>query len=82
MRRRAASRNPRSAVAFPQCSRPAVLPDGMMTDESMSESETERAFEELDRLLNDPEVRMDAARVWALLDGITSSRRMLPLPTA
>ncbi len=60
---------------------PAVFLDGMMTDEPMSESETERAFEELDRLLNDPEVRMDAARVWALLDGITSSRRMPSLPT-
>ncbi|MBP0494745.1 peptide chain release factor 1 [Roseomonas indoligenes] len=32
----------------------------------MTEAEIERAQEELDRLLNDPEVRMDPARVWAL----------------
>ena len=47
----------------------------------MSESETQRAFDELERLLNDPEVRMDAARVWALLDGIASSGRGIALPT-
>jgi hypothetical protein len=33
----------------------------------MSEAETERRMAELDRLLNDPETRMDAHRVWALL---------------
>ncbi|WP_338662806.1 peptide chain release factor 1 [Pararoseomonas sp. SCSIO 73927] len=32
----------------------------------MTDAEIERAQEELDRLLNDPEVRMDPARVWAL----------------
>ncbi|WP_198371627.1 peptide chain release factor 1 [Roseomonas rosulenta] len=33
----------------------------------MSEAEIERRMAELDRLLNDPETRMDAHRVWALL---------------
>jgi hypothetical protein len=33
----------------------------------MSEAEIARKMAELDRLLNDPEVRMDANRVWALL---------------
>ncbi len=33
----------------------------------MSEAETERRQAELERLLNDPETRMDAHRVWALL---------------
>jgi len=32
----------------------------------MSESEMARKLAELDRLLNDPETRMDAGRVWAL----------------
>ncbi|CAH0188495.1 peptide chain release factor 1 [Roseomonas sp. CECT 9278] len=32
----------------------------------MSEAEIERRMAELDRLLNDPETRMDANRVWAL----------------
>ena len=32
----------------------------------MSDSEITRKLAELDRLLNDPETRMDAGRVWAL----------------
>lgn len=44
----------------------------------MSEAELERRMAELDSLLNDPEVRMDAARVWALLAEI--SRQAAPAP--
>ena len=33
----------------------------------MSEAEIERRMAELDRLLNDPETRMDPERVWAIL---------------
>lgn len=33
----------------------------------MSDAETERRMAELDRLLNDPETRMDAERVWTIL---------------
>jgi len=32
----------------------------------MSDAEKEAALAELDRLINDPEVTMDSARVWAL----------------
>ena len=32
----------------------------------MSDSEMARKLAELDRLLNDPETRMDAGRVWIL----------------
>lgn len=44
----------------------------------MSEAETEKTYAELDRLLNDPEVRMDASRVWTLLDRISSSDASAP----
>lgn len=37
----------------------------------MSETEIERRMAELDRLLNDPDVRMDADRVWTLLAEIS-----------
>jgi hypothetical protein len=43
----------------------------------MSEAEIERRMAELDRLLNDPETRMDANRVWALLAEL--SRKPEPL---
>lgn len=33
----------------------------------MTDSELESALEELDRLINDPEIRMDPDRVWNLL---------------
>jgi hypothetical protein len=33
----------------------------------MTETELEAKLAELDRLLNDPEVRMDPHRVWSLL---------------
>lgn len=36
-------------------------------EDRMSEAEIERRMAELDRLLNDPETRMDAERVWAIL---------------
>jgi hypothetical protein len=36
-------------------------------DHAMTELEFEAKLAELDRLLNDPEVRMDPDRVWSLL---------------
>jgi hypothetical protein len=45
------------------------LPDGFgqaWWSWRMSDSEMARKLAELDRLLNDPETRMDAGRVWAL----------------
>ncbi|TPG59518.1 peptide chain release factor 1 [Roseomonas nepalensis] len=37
----------------------------------MTEMEMERAQAELDRLLNDPDVRMDPERVWTLADHLS-----------
>ncbi len=37
----------------------------------MSDSEYERKLDELDRLLNDPEIPMQPARVWSLLAEIS-----------
>ena len=45
---------------------------------TMSEMETEQTYAELDRLLNDPEVRMDASRVWALLERLAGSGALAP----
>ncbi|NKC29890.1 peptide chain release factor 1 [Falsiroseomonas selenitidurans] len=42
----------------------------------MTERELDQKLAELDRLLNDPETRMDAHKVWALLAEI--SRPALP----
>ncbi|WP_424140194.1 peptide chain release factor 1 [Roseomonas chloroacetimidivorans] len=39
----------------------------------MTETEVEKAQAELDRLLNDPDVRMDPARVWALAGRLSSA---------
>jgi hypothetical protein len=39
----------------------------------MSDSEIARKTAELDRLLNDPETRMDAGRVWALAQELKAS---------
>ncbi|RAI59280.1 peptide chain release factor 1 [Roseicella frigidaeris] len=38
----------------------------------MTEREFEAKLAELDRLLNDPEIRMDPDRVWSLLAEISS----------
>jgi hypothetical protein len=52
----------------------------------MSEAEAERRMAELDRLLNDPETRMDAHRVWALLAELAAAadpaRRVSPASAA
>ena len=36
----------------------------------MTEIEYSRKLNELERLLNDPDVSMDASRVWSLLDEV------------
>jgi hypothetical protein len=41
----------------------------------MSEAEYDRRMAELDRLLNDPEVRLDADRVWTLLAEMSRATR-------
>ena len=42
----------------------------------------ETALAELDRLLNDPDVRMDPARVWALAGTLASAGGMAPAAPA
>ena len=44
----------------------------------LSESEYDARVDELDRILNDPEVPMEPARVWSLLAEI--ARRETPVP--
>jgi hypothetical protein len=46
----------------------------------MTETEFTAKLDELDRLLNDPEVRMDPDRVWALLAEIALRERHQPVP--
>ena len=40
----------------------------------MTEREFQAKLDELDRLLNDPEVRMDPDRVWTLLAEISAQK--------
>ena len=44
----------------------------------MTETEMESALSELDRLLNDPDVRMDPARVWALAETLSAEGTATP----
>jgi hypothetical protein len=47
----------------------------------MTDAEAEKALEELDRLLNDPDVRMDPARVWTLAARLSAPiMRDAPVP--
>lgn len=48
----------------------------------MSEREMEAKLIELDRLLNDPEVRMDPHRVWTLLQEISGAGKPQVTPRA
>lgn len=45
----------------------------------MTDTEYDRKLDELDRLLNDPEVQMEPARIWSLLAEITDRG---PMPDA
>jgi hypothetical protein len=55
----------------------AMLQRGLPQQERpMTEREFESKLAELDRLLNDPEIRMDPHRVWALLAELSSKARM------
>lgn len=44
----------------------------------MSDAEMSRKLAELDRLLNDPETRMDAHRVWLLAQEVKAGRTNAP----
>ncbi|MFC0409459.1 peptide chain release factor 1 [Roseomonas elaeocarpi] len=45
----------------------------------MTESEFEARLKELDRLINDPEVRMDPERVWSLLAEVSAGPSATPV---
>ncbi len=44
----------------------------------MTELEYNRKLDELDRLLNDPDVSLEPARVWALLAEVSAFERVEP----
>lgn len=46
----------------------------------MTEAELDAKLAELDRLLNDPDVRLDPERVWTLLAELTPPEAVLPRP--
>jgi hypothetical protein len=46
----------------------------------MTEREIETKQAELDRLLNDPETRMDPHKVWSLLAELRSNQPVAPAP--
>ena len=52
---------------------PTTRPDGRAGEcrDAMSDAEIDAKLSELDRLLNDPDVRMDPHRVWSLLAEIS-----------
>lgn len=43
----------------------------------MTETDYSRKLDELDRLLNDPDTRLEPARVWALLAEVSRAEAML-----
>ena len=45
----------------------------------MTERDFEAKLAELDRLLNDPEVRMDPDRVWTILAEISGKDALVPV---
>jgi len=46
----------------------------------MSEAELQQKLAELDRLLNDPEVKMDPHKVWTLLAEVSGKAARPPQP--
>ena len=48
----------------------------------MTEADYSRKLDELDRLLNDPDTRLEPARVWALLAEVRTSPPAQQSPSA
>ncbi len=46
----------------------------------MTEADYSRKLDELDRLLNDPDTRLEPARVWAILAEVRGTERARPMP--
>ena len=54
-------------------------PGTAQREDPMTERDFEAKLAELDRLLNDPEVRMDPERVWSLLAEISGKEALVPV---
>lgn len=68
------------ADAFSRAPKPQPLCEGTAQQEDrMTERDFEAKLAELDRLLNDPEVRMDPDRVWTILAEISGKEAQAPV---
>jgi hypothetical protein len=69
-----------AAVAFCRATKsiPAVA-RAAQPEDPMTERDFEAKLAELDRLLNDPEVRMDPDRVWTILAEISGKDAGVPV---
>ena len=68
------------AGAFSRAPEPQPLCEGTAQQEDyMTERDFEAKLAELDRLLNDPEVRMDPDRVWTILAEISGKETQVPV---
>ncbi|CAA9235790.1 MAG: hypothetical protein AVDCRST_MAG04-1360 [uncultured Acetobacteraceae bacterium] len=67
-------------VAFCRATKPTP-PTGWEAqhEDPMTEPDFEAKLAELDRLLNDPEVRMDPDRVWTILAEISGKETRVPV---
>ncbi len=72
--------NPATGVAFCRAPKPSFRSGwAAQHEDPMTERDFEAKLAELDRLLNDPEVRMDPNRVWIILAEISDKRAPVPV---
>jgi len=72
--------NQLGGAAFSRAPEPLPL-DGVagQREDRMTERDDEAKLAELDRLLNDPEVRLDPDRVWTILAEISGKGAQVPV---
>jgi len=66
-------------AAFCRATPPPPLPGAVQHEDPMAERDFEAKLAELDRLLNDPEVRMDPDRMWTILAEISGEDARVPV---
>lgn len=67
-------------VAFSRATKSSPVPGrAAEREDPMTEPDFEAKLAELDRLLNDPEVRMDPDRVWTILAEISGKDARVPV---
>ena len=67
-------------LAFCRATKPTPSAErAAQQEDPMTERDFEAKLAELDRLLNDPEVRMDPDRVWTLLAEISGKDARVPV---